>query len=44
MPVPPQIRLTNRVPARDIFMLRSLTNVGIPSRAEDVFYWRSDYF
>jgi GNAT superfamily N-acetyltransferase len=44
MPVPPQIRLTNRVPARDIFMLRPLTNAGIPTRAEDLFYWRSDYF
>jgi GNAT superfamily N-acetyltransferase len=44
MPVPQQIRLTNRVPARDVFMLRPLANVGIPSRAGDVFYWRSDYF
>lgn len=44
MPVPPQVRLTNRVPARDIFMLRPIENVRIPSRAEDVFYWRSDYF
>ena len=44
MPVPRQIRLTNRVPARDIFMMRPIENVGIPSRAEDVFYWRSDYF
>ena len=44
MPVPPQIRLTNRVPARDMFMLRPIANVGIPSRAEEVFYWRSDYF
>jgi GNAT superfamily N-acetyltransferase len=44
MPVPPQIRLVNRVPARDIFMLRPIAKLGIPSRAEDVFYWRSDYF
>ena len=44
MPVPPQVRLVNRVPARDIFMLRSIADVRIPSRAEDVFYWRSDYF
>jgi len=44
MPVPPQIQLTNRVPARDIFMLRPIANVGIPSQANDVFYWRSDYF
>jgi GNAT superfamily N-acetyltransferase len=44
MPVPPQVRLLNHVPARDIFMLRPIANVRIPSRAEDVFYWRSDYF
>ena len=44
MAVPPQLRLVNRVPARDVFMLRSIGDVRIPSRAEDVFYWRSDYF
>jgi GNAT superfamily N-acetyltransferase len=44
MPVPPQMRLENRVPARDIFMLRPIADVRIPSRAEEVFYWRSDYF
>jgi GNAT superfamily N-acetyltransferase len=44
MPVPPQIRLLNRVPARDIFMMRPIADLRIPSRPEDVFYWRSDYF
>jgi GNAT superfamily N-acetyltransferase len=44
MSVPPQIRLTNRIPARDILMLRPIGDVRIPERAEDVFYWRSDYF
>jgi len=44
MAVPPQLRLINRVAARDIFMLRPIADVRIPSRAEDVFYWRSDYF
>jgi predicted N-acetyltransferase YhbS len=44
MPVPPQIRLTNRIPARDIFMLRPIANVSIPSAPDEVFYWRSDYF
>jgi GNAT superfamily N-acetyltransferase len=44
MPVPPQLRLLNRVPARDIFMGRPIADVRIPSRPEDVFYWRSDYF
>ena len=44
-PAPPQIRLTNRIPTRDIFMLRPIAaGIGIPERAEDVFYWRSDYF
>ena len=28
MPVPPQIRLTNRVPARDIFMVRPIADIG----------------
>ena len=44
LPAPPQVRLVDRIPARDIFMLRPIANVGIQSRAEDVFYWRSDYF
>jgi GNAT superfamily N-acetyltransferase len=44
LPAPPQVRLVNRIPARDIFMLRPIAKVGIPSRPEEVFYWRSDYF
>ena len=44
MPVPPQLRLTNRIPARDIFMLRPIGDVRIPDDAAGVFYWRSDYF
>ena len=44
MPIPPQLRLENRVPARDIFMMRPIADVRIPLRAEEVFYWRSDYF
>jgi GNAT superfamily N-acetyltransferase len=43
-PVPPQVRLIDRVPARDIFMLRPIANVRMPTEADDVFYWRSDYF
>ena len=42
--VPPQIELTDRVDARDLFMVRPLADVAIPTRPEDVFYWRSDYF
>jgi GNAT superfamily N-acetyltransferase len=44
LPVPPQVRLIDRVPARDIFMLRPIANVAIPTRVDEVFYWRSDYF
>ena len=43
-PVPPQLQLTDRTDARDIFMLRPLSDVVMPTRTEDVFYWRSDYF
>ncbi len=41
--VPPQLELTDRSDPRDVFMLRPLADVPLP-RAEDVFYWRSDYF
>ena len=44
LPVPPQVRLIDRVPACDIFMVRPIANVSIPTHADDVFYWRSDYF
>jgi GNAT superfamily N-acetyltransferase len=43
-PVPPQIRLTERAPARDLFMIRPLRDLPMPQRNEEVFYWRSDYF
>ncbi len=44
MPVPPQIELTDRNAARDLFMVRPLADVAMPATADDVFYWRSDYF
>jgi GNAT superfamily N-acetyltransferase len=44
VPTPPQIRLIDRVPARDIFMLRPIADLSVPTQADDVFYWRSDYF
>jgi GNAT superfamily N-acetyltransferase len=44
MPVPPQIELTDRIDARDVFMVRPLADVAMPATADDVFYWRSDYF
>ena len=43
-PVPPQLTLSDRSEARDLFMVRPLADVGMPKTAEDVFYWRSDYF
>ena len=44
MPVPPQLELTDRTDARDLFMIRPLADVPMPATADDVFYWRSDYF
>jgi GNAT superfamily N-acetyltransferase len=44
LPAPPQVRLIDRFPARDVFMLRPIGHVSVPARPEDVFYWRSDYF
>ena len=43
-PVPPQLTLTDRSAARDVFMVRPLADVAMPEKAEDVFYWHSDYF
>ena len=43
-PVPPQISLSRRTDPKDIFMLRSLGAWVCELRADDVFYWRSDYF
>jgi GNAT superfamily N-acetyltransferase len=43
-PVPPQIQLTDRIPARDLFMIRPLVDLPMPQRNEEVFYWRGDYF
>ena len=44
MPVPPQLELADRGDARDLFMVRPLADVPMPATADDVFYWRSDYF
>jgi GNAT superfamily N-acetyltransferase len=43
-PVPPQLELTAPSPARDLFMIRALGEVDVPSRAEELFYWHSDAF
>ena len=44
VPTPPQVRLIDRVPARDIFMLRPIADLSVPTQADEVFYWRSDFF
>lgn len=43
-PVPPQLALSRRTDPRDVLMLRALSDVALPAAADDVFYWRSDYF
>jgi GNAT superfamily N-acetyltransferase len=43
-PVPPQLELTDRSDARDVFMLRPLADVRVPTSTDDVFYWRADCF
>jgi GNAT superfamily N-acetyltransferase len=43
-PVPPQLELADCSDPRDVFMMRPLADVAIPSRPDEVFYWRSDYF
>jgi len=43
--VPPQLTLRDRIAARDVFMVRPLADdVAMPRTADDVFYWRSDFF
>jgi len=43
-PVPPQLTLSDVGNARDFFMVRPLAAVAAPATADDVLYWRSDYF
>jgi len=42
--VPPQLELRDRTNPTDVFMVCPLADVAIPRTADDVFYWRSDYF
>ena len=42
-PVPPQLRLTERGDARDVLMMRPLGDLRVPT-ADEIFYWRSDFF
>ena len=41
---PPQLELADRIDARDLFMVKPLVDIAVPDNADDVFYWRSDYF
>jgi len=43
-PVPPQLELRDRSDPRDVFMIRPLADVAMPTRADDVFYWHADHF
>ena len=43
-PVPPQLALSDRSAPADVFMLRPLADLPMPTNADDVFYWRSDFF
>jgi GNAT superfamily N-acetyltransferase len=43
-PVPPQLQLSNRRDARDVLMMRALDDVHLPQSADEVFYWRGDFF
>ncbi len=42
--VPPQLRLTDAGPPKDLFMVKALADVRPPATADEVFYWRSDSF
>jgi GNAT superfamily N-acetyltransferase len=43
-PVPPQIELMDRSDAKDLMMVRALSDAAVPRTADDVYYWRGDYF
>jgi predicted N-acetyltransferase YhbS len=42
--VPPQLELIERHDATDVMMMRPLSDITPPSSADEVFYWRSDFF
>jgi len=42
--VPPQLQLTERSDPKDVLMFRALSDVDVPTRADEIFYWRSDQF
>ena len=42
--VPPQLELRDRTDPIDVFMVCPLADLAMPLTADDVIYWRSDYF
>ena len=42
--IPPQLQLSDRSDPKDLLMFRSLSDVNVPTRADEIFYWRSDQF
>jgi len=42
--VPPQLEIVERHNAVDVMMMRPLSDITPPSSADEVFYWRSDFF
>jgi hypothetical protein len=43
-PVPPQLQVLESYAAPDVMMIRPLRDINLPTTADDVFYWRSDFF
>ena len=43
-PEPPQLEIVERHDAMDVMMMRPLSDITTPSSADEVFYWRSDFF
>ena len=43
-PVPPQVEMVERRDAGDVMMMRPLKAMSLPASADEVFYWRSDFF
>jgi predicted N-acetyltransferase YhbS len=42
--LPPQWQRAEIHPANDVLMVRPLRDIVLPASADDVFYWRSDFF
>jgi GNAT superfamily N-acetyltransferase len=42
--IPPQLQLSDRSDPKDLLMFRALSDVEAPTRADEIFYWRSDQF